>query len=168
MTSLNQSIACWLWEFHRLWLPENPGPDRGMLTISTVFSLKGTVAFVSQFILMRPLFEGSVYYFGRYKHYNLAPLNFLATKHSDINIMSFQSCGISVDIDGTHDGEIHCLKVDGVAADVHENITMETDCQTSVWSSRDWYRWWRSLRRYRNCLGQLPQCSQERESTFAF
>ena len=84
MTSLNQSIACWLWEFHRLWLPENPGPDRGMLTISTVFPLKDTVAFVSQFILMRPLFEGSVYYFGSYKHCNLAPLNFLATKHSDI------------------------------------------------------------------------------------
>jgi len=30
--------------------------------------------------------------------------------------------GISVDIDGSHDGEIHCLKAGGVAADAHETI----------------------------------------------
>ena len=26
---LPPSTACWLWEFYSLWLPENPGPDRG-------------------------------------------------------------------------------------------------------------------------------------------
>jgi len=39
-----------------------------------------------------------------------------------IVIKSFQACGISFDIDGTHDGEIHCLKAGGA----HETITMET------------------------------------------
>jgi len=41
-------------------------------------------------------------------------------------LKSFWACGISVDIDGTHDGEIHCLKAGGVAADAHETITMDT------------------------------------------
>ena len=34
--------------------------------------------------------------------------------------------GISVDIDGSHDGEIHCLKAGGVAADAHEAIIAGT------------------------------------------
>lgn len=34
--------------------------------------------------------------------------------------------GISVDIDGSHDGEIHCLKAGGVAADAHETIIAGT------------------------------------------
>ena len=39
---------------------------------------------------------------------------------------SFRACGISVEIDGTHDGEIHCLKPGGVAADARRAINMET------------------------------------------
>ena len=37
-----------------------------------------------------------------------------------------KSCGISVEVDGTHDGEIHCLKPGGVAADTRETINTET------------------------------------------
>jgi len=39
---------------------------------------------------------------------------------------SFQACGISVEIDGTHNGEIHCLKPGGVAADARGAINTET------------------------------------------
>ena len=39
---------------------------------------------------------------------------------------SFRACGISVDIDGKCDGEIHSLKAGGVTSDAREPITVET------------------------------------------
>ena len=39
---------------------------------------------------------------------------------------SFRACGISVHTDGTEDGEIHCLKEGGVAADARKTIERDT------------------------------------------
>ena len=39
---------------------------------------------------------------------------------------SFRSCGISVSVDGNEDGEIHCLKDGGVAAQARADIERET------------------------------------------
>jgi len=40
-------------------------------------------------------------------------------------MISFWACWFS-DVDGTQDGEIHCLKAGGVAADSRETVTTET------------------------------------------
>ena len=39
---------------------------------------------------------------------------------------SFRACGISVDIDGVNDSEIHCLEDSGVAAAARETVTSAT------------------------------------------
>ena len=45
---------------------------------------------------------------------------------SEIIKKSFWACGISVSMDGTADGEIHCLKQGGVAAEAREAIAEGT------------------------------------------
>ena len=40
--------------------------------------------------------------------------------------MSFRACGISVAIDGSEDGEIHCFKEGGVEADARTAINTKT------------------------------------------
>ena len=59
------------------------------------------------------------------------------TKHTDIIIISLWAHGFSVDVDGTQDGEIYCLKAGGVAADACETITMETAKLLSIVSEAD-------------------------------
>ena len=39
---------------------------------------------------------------------------------------SFRACGISVDVDGANDSEIHCLKDGGVATAARETVTSAT------------------------------------------
>ena len=39
---------------------------------------------------------------------------------------SFRACGISVDVDGANDNEIHCLKDGGVATEARATVTTET------------------------------------------
>ena len=44
----------------------------------------------------------------------------------DIVIKSFRCCGISVEVDGTEDKEIHCIKDGGVAAEAFAEISQRT------------------------------------------
>jgi len=94
----------------------------------TVFPQKDAVAFISEFILVRWQFKGSVYYFGQYERCNpgSTQLPFELWWRSIAPVerydSSFQACGFSVDVDGTHDREIHCLEAGGAAADAHETI----------------------------------------------
>ena len=48
---------------------------------------------------------------------------------------SFRACGISVHTDGTEDGEIHCLKEGGVAADARKTIERDTAALATVTDS---------------------------------
>ena len=50
---------------------------------------------------------------------------------------SFRACGVSVNIDGTDHGEIHCLKPGRVAVEAREAITTETATLFSSIQDRD-------------------------------
>ena len=43
---------------------------------------------------------------------------------SDIIVKSFRACGISVNTDGTNDGEIHCMKENEVAFAAREKLQL--------------------------------------------
>ena len=44
----------------------------------------------------------------------------------DIVIKSFRCCGISVEVDGTEDKEIHCIKDGGIATEAFAEISQRT------------------------------------------
>ena len=44
----------------------------------------------------------------------------------EVVIRSFKACGIYVEIDGTEDSKIHCLKEGGLAADAATEVTRMT------------------------------------------
>jgi len=59
--------------------------------------------------------EGSIYYFGQYEHCNPGSGAYHLVNHFEkygSSSSSLSEHGISVDVDGSHDGEIHCLKVE--------------------------------------------------------
>ena len=45
---------------------------------------------------------------------------------SELIAKSFRACGISVNIDGSEDGDVHCLKDGGVAEDARVAIDRDT------------------------------------------
>lgn len=44
----------------------------------------------------------------------------------EVIVKSFRSCGISVNVDGSEDGEIHCIKENGVAVAAKADISSST------------------------------------------
>jgi len=65
--------------------------------------------------MVQPLFEGSVNYFGQYKHRNPASAHLLSNSGDEAPQCHrvFRARGISVDVDGSHDGEIHSQQWNG-------------------------------------------------------
>ena len=75
------STACWLWEFYSLWIPENPGPDRGTqeswIVTGGGFQLSITLSVVGY----RPGFHGRGRWFPPTEIWKLVPFGLLWFKN---------------------------------------------------------------------------------------